>query len=92
MANRSDFFEEFQKNISELIAKSPAADIERNVKAMMAQTFSRLDLITREEFDTQSELLERALARIAVLEAKVQALETSASLGAPPQEPGVNRP
>ncbi|MDX3893341.1 MULTISPECIES: accessory factor UbiK family protein [Pusillimonas] len=86
MANRSDFFEEFQKNISELIAKSPAADIERNVKAMMAQTFSRLDLITREEFDTQSELLERALARIAVLEAKVQALETSASLGAPPQE------
>ncbi len=86
MANRSDFFEEFQKNISELIAKSPAADIERNVKAMMAQTFSRLDLITREEFDTQSELLERALARIAVLEAKVQALETAASLGGAPQE------
>jgi len=86
MANRSDFFEEFQKNISELIAKSPAADIERNVKAMMAQTFSRLDLITREEFDTQSELLERALARIAVLEAKVQALETAASLGGSPQE------
>lgn len=81
MANR-DFFEEFQKNISDMIAKSPAADIERNVKAMMAQTFSRLDLITREEFDTQSELLERALARIAVLEAKVQALETSASLNA----------
>jgi len=86
MVNRSDFFEEFQKNISELIAKSPAADIERNVKAMMAQTFSRLDLITREEFDTQSELLERALARIAVLEAKVQALETAASLGGSPQE------
>ncbi len=86
MANRSDFFEEFQKNISELIAKSPAADIERNVKAMMAQTFSRLDLITREEFDTQSELLERALARIAVLEAKVQALETAATLGGSPQE------
>lgn len=85
MANR-DFFEEFQKNISDLIAKSPAADIERNVKAMMAQTFSKMDLITREEFDTQSELLERALARIAVLEAKVQALETSASLNASPEK------
>lgn len=84
MANRSDFFEEFQKNISELIAKSPAADIERNVKAMMSQTFSRLDLITREEFDTQSELLERALARISVLEAKVQALESSARVNAAP--------
>jgi len=86
MAHRSDFFEEFQKNISELIAKSPAADIERNVKAMMAQTFSRLDLITREEFDTQSELLERALARIAALEAKVQALETTARIGPAPKE------
>lgn len=76
MTNR-DFFEEFQKNISELISKSPAADIERNVKAMMAQTFSRMDLITREEFDIQAELLERALARISVLETKVQALETA---------------
>jgi BMFP domain-containing protein YqiC len=75
MINRTDWFEDLQKNVSDLIAKSPAADIERNMKAMMAQTFSRLDLITREEFDTQAELLERALARIAVLEAKVQALE-----------------
>lgn len=79
MAHRNDWFEDFQKNVSDLIAKSPAADIERNVKAMMSQTFSRLDLITREEFDTQTELLERALARIAVLEAKVQALETAVS-------------
>lgn len=86
MTNRSDFFEEFQKNISDLIAKSPAADIERNVKAVMTQTFSRMDLITREEFDTQSELLERALARIAVLEAKVQALESTATLNASPDQ------
>jgi BMFP domain-containing protein YqiC len=77
MVDRADWFGDFQKNVSELIAKSPAADIERNVKAMMAQTFSRLDLITREEFDTQSELLERAIARIAVLEAKVRDLEAS---------------
>ena len=82
MNNRSAFFEEFQKNISELIAKSPAADIERNVKAMMSQTFARMDLITREEFDIQTDLLERALARISVLEAKVQALETSGKAAA----------
>lgn len=85
MINRTDWFEDFQKNVSDLIAKSPAADIERNVKAMMAQTFSRLDLITREEFDTQAELLERALARITVLEAKVQTLETAANASATPQ-------
>ena len=75
MAIRNDWMEDFQKNMSELIAKSPAADIERNVKAMMSQTFARMDLITREEFDVQAQLLERALARITVLESRVQALE-----------------
>ncbi len=79
MINRTDWFEDFQKNVSDLIAKSPAADIERNMKAMMAQTFSRLDLITREEFDVQAELLERALVRIAALEVKVQALESQSA-------------
>lgn len=75
MINRTDWIEDFQKNMSDLIAKSPAADIERNVKAMMAQTFTRLDLVTREEFDIQADLLERSMARIAALEAKIQALE-----------------
>lgn len=81
MATRTDWFEDFQKNISELIAKSPVADIERNVKAVMAQTFTKLDLISRDEFDTQAELLERALARIAVLEVKVRELETAVNTG-----------
>ncbi len=77
MMNRTDWFEEFQKNVSELIKKSPAADIERNVKAMMAQTFTRLDLVTREEFDIQAALLEKALVRLAALEARLADLESS---------------
>ncbi|GAB2906193.1 accessory factor UbiK family protein [Paralcaligenes sp. KSB-10] len=81
MTNRPDWFEDFQKNMSDLIAKSPAADIERNVKAMMAQTFSRLDLITREEFDVQTDLLERALSRVDALEARVKALESGTKPG-----------
>lgn len=75
MNNRNEWFEDFQRNVSEMIARSPAGDIERNVKAMMAQTFSRLDLITREEFDVQKDLLERLLERVAILEARVQELE-----------------
>jgi BMFP domain-containing protein YqiC len=82
MTIRPDWFEDFQKNMSDLIARSPAADIERNMKAMMAQTFSRLDLITREEFDVQAGLLQKALARIDALEARIKALE-----GEPEQEP-----
>jgi BMFP domain-containing protein YqiC len=69
------WFEEFQKNISELIAKSPAADIERNVKAFMGQAFNRMDLVTREDFDVQADLLSRAQVRIDVLEQHLHALE-----------------
>lgn len=76
MPNRTDWMDEFQKNVSELIKKSPAADIEHNVRAMMTQTFSRLDLVTREEFDTQAALLERALVRLGDLEARVRTLES----------------
>lgn len=73
--NRNEWLEDMQKNLADLIARSPAADIERNVKAMMGQAFSRMDLITREEFDVQAELLARTRARADALEARIQALE-----------------
>ncbi|WP_323017349.1 accessory factor UbiK family protein [Castellaniella sp.] len=71
----NQWFDDFQKNMSDLLAKTPAADIERNMKALMTQTFARMDLITREEFDVQADLLARALTRVEALEARVQALE-----------------
>jgi len=71
----NQWLDDFQKNMSELLAKTPAADIERNMKALMAQTFARMDLITREEFDIQADLLARALERVQALESQVQALE-----------------
>lgn len=71
----NQWLDDFQKNMSELLAKTPAADIERNMKALMAQTFARMDLITREEFDVQAELLARAIERIDALEARVRSLE-----------------
>jgi BMFP domain-containing protein YqiC len=72
---KNPWFEDFQKNVAELIARSPAADIERNVKAFMGQAFTRMDLITREEFDIQAALLVKAQTRIESLEAQLQALE-----------------
>jgi BMFP domain-containing protein YqiC len=72
---QSNWLEEFQKNVSDLIARSPAADIERNVKAFMAQAFSKMDLVTREEFDVQADLLARALKRADDLEKQLQALD-----------------
>jgi len=91
MINRNDWVEDFQKNISELIARSPAADIERNMKAFMTQTFSRLDLVTREEFDVQVQLLEKALQRITALESRLDQLEGRHS-AAEPGPAGAPRP
>lgn len=79
MPGSNQWFDEFQQNMSDLLAKTPAADIERNVKALMAQTFSRMDLITREEFDIQADLLSRTLDRLDSLEARVQELELKVS-------------
>ncbi|QEI08955.1 accessory factor UbiK family protein [Pigmentiphaga aceris] len=72
---RTAWFEEVQKNISDLIKRSPAADVERNVKAVLGTAFTKLDLVTREEFDIQAELLARSRARLEVLEDQLKALE-----------------
>jgi len=73
--NPMQWMEDIQKNISDLIARSPAADVERNVRAMMTQGFAKLDLVTREEFDVQADLLARTLTRVDQLNAQVTALE-----------------
>ncbi len=72
---RTAWFEEVQKNISDLIKRSPAADVERNVKAVLGTAFTKLDLVTREEFDIQVELLARSRARLEMLEDQLRALE-----------------
>jgi BMFP domain-containing protein YqiC len=80
MIPKNAWFEEFQKNISDLIARSPAADIERNVKAFMGQAFTKMDLITRDEFDIQVDMLKRVQERAALLEEQVQQLEQRLTL------------
>lgn len=67
--------EEFGAKMSALLAASPAKDIEKNAKAVMAGFFTRLDLVTREEFDVQAEVLARTREKLKELEARVDALE-----------------
>lgn len=69
------WLEAFQKNIAELITQSPAADVERNVRAFMGQAFNKMELVTREEFDIQADLLSQAQTRARGLEKQIQALE-----------------
>lgn len=61
--------------LSELAASSPAKDIEKNVKALLGSAFGRLDLVTREEFDVQRDMLANARHKLTELEERVVALE-----------------
>ena len=68
-------FQDLNARLSELIASGPARDIEKNVRALLSGFFTRLDLVTREEFDVQSEVLRRTREKLEQLEAKVAQLE-----------------
>jgi BMFP domain-containing protein YqiC len=50
-------------------------DLESNFRAVLRSSLSKLDLVTRDEFDVQSRVLERTRARLEALEARVQELE-----------------
>jgi BMFP domain-containing protein YqiC len=75
MKQPNDVFNDLQARFGELLKNSPAKDVERNVKAMLSQGFSKLDLVTREEFDTQAQVLARTRLRLEELERRVAELE-----------------
>jgi BMFP domain-containing protein YqiC len=58
-------------------------DLESNFRAVLRASLGKLDLVTRDEFDTQSRVLERTRARLEALEARVQAMEGGADGTAP---------
>ena len=72
---KQDLLEQIQRRIAEVMAQSPARDLEANLKAMTTGFFSRLDLVTREEFDVQREVLLRTRAKLEQLEARLAQLE-----------------
>ncbi|MFT5644210.1 MAG: BMFP domain-containing protein YqiC [Janthinobacterium sp.] len=69
------FFNDLQSKINKAIESSPAKDIEKNVKSLMSQGFSKLDLVTREEFDVQAQVLAKTRSKLEALEHRVAELE-----------------
>ncbi len=67
--------DEMSARISSILATTPAGDIEKNMRAALAGLFAKLDLVTREEFDVQREVLARTRAKLEALEARVAELE-----------------
>lgn len=71
---------DIQQRIGELLRSSPAADLERNLKALVAQTFERFDLVTRDEIEAHRAVIDALEARVAELE---RTLDAQAGSGAP---------
>jgi len=71
----SKLLDDLNRRVKDLVDASPARDIEKNLRALMSSTFSRLDLVTREEFDVQQEVLKRTREKLEQMEAKVTELE-----------------
>jgi hypothetical protein len=68
-------FEELNERIAQALRNSPAADVEKNLRALLVGWFDRLDLVSREDFDVQKKLLERAQVKLGELEARIAELE-----------------
>jgi BMFP domain-containing protein YqiC len=76
-------FDELGERIDAAFRESPAADLEKNLRALLLAWFDRLDLVVREDFEVQKRLLERAQSKLAQLEARVAELEARAKAGPP---------
>ena len=74
MADRT-LFDDLNERMQDMLRNSPAQDIEKNLRALLAGWFDRMDLVMREDFDVQKKLLERAQATLAELEARIAELE-----------------
>ena len=75
----TNIFDDISAKLSAVAESGPAKDIEKNMRALLSQGFSKLDLVTREEFDIQAQVLLRLREQLTVLEARVAELEAQAA-------------
>ena len=80
----SHTLDELAARIGQAFENSPAKDIEKNVKALLSSSLSRLDLVSRQEFDVQREVLQRTREKVEALEVRVAALEARQAGVTPP--------
>ena len=67
--------DDLNERISALLRNTPAAEVQKNLKAMLAQALGKMDLVTREEFDIQTQVLARTREKLTALEARLAQVE-----------------
>lgn len=75
--------DEMSARVSSLLSGTPAGDLEKNLRAALSGLFAKLDLVTREEFDVQRQVLARTREKLAALEKRVAELEARDRPSAP---------
>ncbi len=73
--SQAHLLDEVSARMREILASSPARDVETNLRALLASVFERLDLATREQLDVQERVLARTREKLSALEARVADLE-----------------
>ena len=66
---------EISQKIKNIVADSPISDIEENINALLKGMFTKMDLITREEFDVQTGVLKKTREKLEAIEKKLSKIE-----------------
>ena len=74
----SDVLNDLSNKIKEILKNSPLSDADKNIHALIQGMFTKMELVSREEFEIQSEVLRKAREKLTQLEAKLAELEAEA--------------
>ena len=66
---------EISNKIRQIVKYSPLPDVEKNIDALLKGMFTKMELVTREEFDVQTEVLKRTRQKLEELEKKLSEIE-----------------
>ncbi len=75
----TDFLNEISSKIKEIVNNSPLADMDKNIHALIKGAFTKMELVSREEFDVQAEVLRNTREQLVKLEEKLAHLEEKLS-------------
>lgn len=76
----TDKINDLSNKIREIVSNSPLPDIEKNINALLKGVFTKMELISREEFDVQAEVLRNTRQKLELLETKLASLEDELSI------------
>ncbi len=68
---------EISNKIKDVVSSSPLGDVEKNLNALLRGVFTKMELVTREEFEVQAEVLRNTRQKLELLEARLAELESA---------------